>query len=132
MSAPEPSSPFKSRGGLRRLGAALRYSWRGLVAAWRCEAAFRQELVLLFAAIPLALWLTSSASERLLLIGSLIAVLVVELLNSAIEALADLLHPDPHPLVARAKDLGSAAVFLTLSLAALCWIVAVVRLLVNG
>lgn len=124
MSAPDPPplSPYKSRSGMWRLGAALRYSWQGLQAAWHWEAAFRQEVALLLVALPLALWLGTTPLERWLLVGSLVFVLVVELLNSAIEALCDLTHPEPHPLVARAKDLGSAAVFLALCLAATCWL----------
>ncbi|BBD78139.1 diacylglycerol kinase [Hydrogenophilus thermoluteolus] len=118
----EPESSFKSRGGFQRLGGALRYSLRGLAAAWRFEAAFRQEVALLLIALPLAMWLGETTAERLLLVLSLVAVLVVELLNSAIEALCDLVHPDPHPLIARAKDLGSAAVFLTLIAAAALWL----------
>lgn len=118
----EHTSPFKSRSGLARLIAAARYSWKGLCAAVRYEAAFRQELSVAIILVPLAFWIADSSTELLLLIGSVMMVLVVELINSAIEAVADAVTLDKHPLVGRAKDLGSAAVFLTVLFAAIVWL----------
>lgn len=114
-------SPYKSTGGLIRIVRAFGYSLQGLGAAWRHEAAFRQETLLAVVLIPLGLWLGDTAMERLLLAGVLVAVLIVELLNSAIEALADAVSTDHHPLLGRAKDIGSAAVLLTLLLAGAAW-----------
>lgn len=115
-------SPYKNSGGLLHVFDALGYSLRGLGAAWRHETAFRQELMLAIVLVPLALWLGHSVTERLLLVGVLVLVLMVELLNSAIEALADALSTEFHPLLGRAKDLGSAAVLLSLLLAAATWL----------
>lgn len=116
------SSPYKSTGGLVRIVRAFGYSLQGLGAAWRHEAAFRQEVALSAILIPLGLWLGNTAIERLLLAGVLVLVLVAELFNSAIEALADAVSSDHHPLLGRAKDLGSAAVLLTLLLTGSTWI----------
>lgn len=113
--------PYKSTGGLWRILRAFRYSLQGLGAAWTHEAAFRQELVLFVVLLPLALWLGETPLERLLLAGVLVAVLVLELLNSAIEAVADAVSLEHHPLLGRAKDLGSAAVLLMLLLAGATW-----------
>ena len=118
----DSDSPFKSRGGPTRLLGAFRYSFAGLRSAFRAEAAFRQELALCAVAVPLALWLPVTPLERLLMIGSLALVLVVELLNSAIEALVDRIGLERNPLSRRAKDLGSAAVMLTLMLAGATWL----------
>ncbi len=107
--------------GVRRLWVAARYSWQGLRAAWQQEPAVRQELLLFLLAMPAAWWLGETALTRVALLGVVLLVLVVELINSAIEAIADALHPDAHPLIGRAKDFGSAAVFLALVLTALVW-----------
>lgn len=122
-----PSSDHKSRGGWRRLPAAARYSAAGLRAAVRHEAAFRQELLVGVPAIGLALWLAPGRWAALAMIGSVLLVWLVELLNSAVEALADALSTEHHPLLGRAKDLGSAAVFISLVLAAATWTVALWR-----
>ena len=114
-------SPYKSRGGPARLLSAIRYSFRGLTAAFRHEAAFRQELLLVIVLIPVAIWLGRSLTEILLLLSPLFLILVVELLNSSIEALADTINLDHHPMIGRAKDLGSAAVFLTIVFTVLIW-----------
>ncbi|WP_323018440.1 diacylglycerol kinase [Castellaniella sp.] len=114
-------SPYKSTGGLIRIARAFGYSLQGLGAAWRHEAAFRQETLLAAVLIPLGLWLGDTAGERLLLAGALVLVLITELINSAIEALADAISTDHHPLLGRAKDIGSAAVLLTLLLAGAVW-----------
>ena len=109
-------------GGWRRIIKAAGYSWQGLRAAWRHEAAFRQEAVLAVVAVIVACWLNVDTVTRILLIGSVVLVVIVEVLNSAIEAVVDRLGPEIHPLSGRAKDLGSAAVFLALLLAAFVWI----------
>lgn len=116
-------SPQKSKGGPARLWGAVRYSLAGVRAAFKHEAAFRQELALGLPMVVLALWLHPGRVQTLLLVGSVVLVWVVELLNSALEALADAISIDHHPLLGRAKDLGSAAVMLTLLLAAFTWAV---------
>ena len=107
--------------GLRRLRDASGYSAAGLATAWRSEEAFRQEVLLAAALIPLALWLGQTAMERMVLIGAWLLVMIVEVLNSSIEATVDRIGDDHHVLSGKAKDLGSAAVFLSLVLAALAW-----------
>lgn len=114
-------SSHKSKGGLLRLLNALRYSIKGLASAFRHEAAFRQELALAIVLLPLALWISRSPLEAVLLIGALVFVLIAELLNSALEAVADSVTLEDHPLIGRAKDLGSAAVLLSIVLAVLIW-----------
>ena len=100
---------------------AVRYSFQGLVAAVRYEAAFRQELLLAAALTPAAFWVGQTTMQILVLIASLVFVLVVELLNSAVEAVADAVSLEENPLIGRAKDLGSAAVLLSLLLAGVLW-----------
>ena len=107
-------SPFKGKTGLRRLINAFGYSMNGLATAFRVEDAFRQEVLLAAVLIPLALWLELSGIERAMLIASVMLVLVVELLNSAVEATVDRVSLDSHSLAKRAKDIGSAAVMLSL------------------
>lgn len=109
------------RGGIIRVIRALAYSWRGISAALRYEAAFRQEVLLALIAIFVACWLKVDTTIRLLLIGSVLLVLIVELLNSAIEALTDRIGDEWHELSGRAKDMGSAAVLLALILALMTW-----------
>lgn len=121
-------SPFKSKNGLRRIFAAFFYSMEGLRAAWRHEHAFRQELILALLGGGIALILPISAIEKFLLIGVLILVLIVELINSAIEAVVDRISFEHHPLSKNAKDFGSAAVLLTLLLASAAWAVILWRL----
>ena len=96
---------------------------KGLKAAWVHEAAFRQELMLAIVMLPVALWVDISTIERLLLIFTLFIVLIVELLNSAIEAVVDRVGSEIHPLSAQAKDIASAAVFMSLALCGLTWLV---------
>ena len=122
-------SEFKSRSGIGRIYPAFLYAMQGLRAAWRFEHAFRQELMFAIPGTVLALLLPVSAVEKLALIAVLMLVLVVELINSAIEAVVDRISFEPHPLSKNAKDLGSAAVFLTLSLAAITWGVIVLPLI---
>ncbi|MGR5147204.1 diacylglycerol kinase [Photobacterium alginatilyticum] len=108
--------------GFIRLIYAMKYSWLGLCAAWRSEAAFRQELVAFWILSPIALFLPVTGLEKLLLIGSVVAVIVIELLNSAIEAVVDRIGLEKHELSGQAKDMGSAAVLLTLIMAILTWV----------
>jgi len=103
-------SPYKGKTGLRRLMNAAGYSLSGLAAAARHEDAFRQELVLSAILVPLGLWLGHGGVERALLVGSVLLVLIVELLNSAVEATVDRVSLEDHSLAKRAKDIGSAAV----------------------
>jgi diacylglycerol kinase (ATP) len=114
-------SPYKSTGGARRVVNALRYSLQGLKAAVRYEAAFRQELALAILLVPAAFFLGRTTVEVFILIASVVLVLAVELLNSAVEALADALSVETHPLLGRAKDLGSAAVMLMLFFTIAVW-----------
>ena len=107
-------SPFKGKTGVRRVLNALRYSMDGLRAAYTGEDAFRQEILLAAVLIPLALWLPVSGLGKALMIASVLLVLAVELINSAIEAVVDRISLDRHALSKRAKDLGSAAVLLAL------------------
>jgi len=107
---------------LLHLIQACSYSWKGLNAAVRYEHAFRQELLLAAILIPLGLYLGSGMIEKILLAGTWIQVMIVELCNSSIEAVVDLVSPDYAPLAGRAKDLGSAAVFLALGLVGFTWI----------
>lgn len=106
---------------LERVWRAAGYSAAGLMAALKNEAAFRQELALFVVLAPLGFWLGRNGMERALLVGSLMLVLVIELLNSAIEALVNRVGRDPHPLSGQAKDIASAAVFVSLVLAVLVW-----------
>jgi len=107
--------------GLRRIWNAMFYTLRGIAAAWRHEAAFRQEAMLCLILVPLSFLVGDSAVERALLAGSCLLVLVTELLNSAVEAAIDRIGSDPHELSGRAKDLGSAAVFISLCTVVLIW-----------
>lgn len=118
---PQPVSEFKSKSGLKRVFSALSYSLDGLRTAWRHEHAFRQELMVAVPGIVLACLLPVTALERIALIGVLVLVLVVELLNSAIEAVVDRVSLDRNPLSKNAKDLGSAAVMLACVFALLTW-----------
>ena len=108
--------------GLRRLWNACGFSWAGLCAALRHEAAFRQEMALTLVLVPLALWLGQSGLERALLVAVWLLVPVVELLNTAVEAAVDRIGEERHPLAGRAKDLGSAAVLIAILNAAAVWL----------
>lgn len=112
--------------GLKRIYNACFYSAAGYKAVWQHEEAFRQEVLLLLVTAPLALWLGQSAIERVLLIGCVVLVLLVELLNSAVEAAIDRIGPEHHELSGRAKDIGSAAVMTSLLWAAATWILILV------
>ena len=115
-------SPYKGRPGLVRVWNALFYSLAGLGAAFRHEAAFRLEIVLAVILIPAALLLPVSALGRALMIGAVFLILIVELVNAAIEAAVDRISLEEHPLAKRAKDLGSAAVFVSLVNLAAVWL----------
>jgi diacylglycerol kinase (ATP) len=124
---PEPShpkNPHKGRTGLDRIVHAAGYSAAGLRAAYRGESAFRQEFWLAAVMLPLAFWVGRGWVEVALLAGSVVLVLVVELLNSAVEATVDRVSMELHDLSKRAKDFGSAAVMLSLLLASGIWLAA--------
>ena len=114
-------SSFKSSGGLTRIARALVYSLQGLRAAWRDEAAFRQELLLALVLVPIALWLPATLTQKALLLACVALVLITELLNSAVESAIDRISNDPHSLSKKAKDIGSAAVFVSLVNLAVVW-----------
>ncbi len=112
---------FKGKKGLTRLWNALGYSRDGLAAAWKNEAAFREEILLAAIAIPLAIFLGNSGVDRALLVGSILLILIVEILNSAVEAVVNKASPERHELAKRAKDMGSAAVLFSLINAGAVW-----------
>jgi diacylglycerol kinase (ATP) len=124
---PKPinESPFKGKTGLTRILNAAGYSWAGLRAAFRHEDAFRQEVFLLVLLVPLALYLGDNGIERALMIASLLLVLIVELLNSSVEAAVDRVSLELHPLIKRAKDMGSAAVMISLLNVVVVWLLVV-------
>jgi diacylglycerol kinase (ATP) len=107
--------------GIRRIILATRFSAQGIVGAWKHEAAFRQELTAAIVLTPVAAWLGRDAMEILMLLMSLVLVLIVELLNSAVEATVDRISQEHHDLAGRAKDMGSAAVFFSLVIVAAVW-----------
>ena len=114
-------SPFKGKTGLQRVWRAFHYSLEGFRAAYKCEDAFRQEALLAALLIPVAFFLPVTGVGRALMIASVLLVLIVELINSAIEATVDRVSLDRHHLSKRAKDIGSAAVFLALSNVVIVW-----------
>ena len=114
-------SPFKGKTGLRRLINAFGYSMEGLSAAYKNEDAFRQELRLALVLIPLAAYLGRTGMERAVMIACVFLVVIVELLNSSVEATVDRISLDHHLLAKRAKDIGSAAVLLSLLNLAVVW-----------
>lgn len=114
MGQPKPS-------GMRRVLLAFANSWKGFTGALRSEAAFRQEVALAVVLIPLGVWLGKSGIERALLVGSVLVVLIVELLNTGIEAVVDRIGPERHELSGLAKDVGSTAVLLSFTLLAVVW-----------
>jgi diacylglycerol kinase (ATP) len=125
------TSEFKSKSGVKRIYSAFFYSIEGFRTAWKSEHAFRQELMLVVPGTIVALLLPVSALEKLALICVLILLLIVELINSAIEAVVDRVSLDRHPLSKNAKDFGSAAVFLALTIVIATWAVIVLPLLVR-
>lgn len=125
------ASALKSTGGHARIANATRYSMQGLAHALRHEAAFRQELLFVLPAVIVAFFVPVTRIEKVALIASMLLILIVELLNSAIEAVVDRVSLERHPLAGRAKDLGSAAVFITIWLAVLIWALIAGPLLLN-
>lgn len=107
--------------GLARIIKAAGYSCKGFRAAWSNEAAFRQEGIVAIIAVAIACWLDVDAITRVLLIGSVLLVMIVEIINSAIEAVVDRIGPEHHELSGRAKDMGSAAVLLAIIIALIAW-----------
>ena len=126
----QPVSEFKSKSGFKRIFSAVFYSIDGFRAAWKHEHAFRQELMIAVPGIVIALFLPVTALERLALIAVLLLVLIIELINSAIEAVVDRVSLDRNPLSKNAKDLGSAAVMLSFFLALATWGIIVSPLIV--
>ena len=124
-------NPHKGNRGLTRAWHAAKNSWCGIVYAFQEESAFRQELALLIVLTPVALFLPVSPIEKCMLIVSLIMVLVVELLNSSVEAAIDRISFDHHDLSKRAKDFGSAAVMLALLVAMLLWLTICIPLVIH-
>lgn len=117
----EPHFDKAANTGVRHLINATRFSWRGLVAAIKGEAAFRQELAMILVLIPTGIWIAESLLDFALLLTVCLLVLVVELLNSAIEATLDRVGEEHHRLTGLAKDYGSAAVMVTLAMALIVW-----------
>jgi diacylglycerol kinase (ATP) len=114
MPSTEPRGP-------KQIYKAMTWSLKGMRAAWIYEASFRLEVYLTIIFFPLGLWVGHGAVEKALLCGSILLVLACELLNSAVEAVVDKVSPDFHELAGRAKDMGSAAVFLLMLNVVLCW-----------
>ena len=115
------TNPYKGKTGLRRLINAFGYSLSGLRSAFRHEDAFRQEVAIAAVLIPVAFLLPVAATARAVLLASVFLVLIVELLNTAVEAVVDRISPEDHDLAKRAKDIGSAAVMLSLACMAVMW-----------
>ena len=118
---PQGASPDQGKTGLVRLYRAFGYSMSGLTAAFRHEDAFRQEVVCALVLIPAAFWLADAPLHRALLVASVLLVLIVELLNSALEAAVDRISLERHALAKQAKDIGSAAVFMSIVNAVVVW-----------
>ena len=117
----QPVSEFKSKSGLKRIFSAFTYSRDGFRFAWQNEHAFRQEMLVVVIGTVAALSMKISAFEKLMLVAVLVFVLIVELINSALEAVVDRISLEPHPLSKNAKDLGSAAVALSIGIALAAW-----------
>lgn len=122
MDMKPPESPHKGKTGIRRIWNALFYSVDGIRAAYRHEDAFRQEVLLALVLLPVALFMPTSGIGKALLMGSVLLVLIVELLNSAVEATVDRISLENHRLAKRAKDIGSAAVLLSLTNVVIVWV----------
>jgi len=120
-------SPYKGKTGIKRLANAFIYSVAGTLAAYKHEDAFRQEVILSIVLIPLAIYLGQTAIEQALMIASILLIIIVELLNSSVEATVDRISVKRHKLSKRAKDIGSAAVFFSLVNAAVIWFLILVK-----
>jgi diacylglycerol kinase (ATP) len=117
---------FSGNNGLTRILKACRFSWQGLCAAYRHEAAFRQEIWASLVLIPAGLWLGNNGVEKALLVGPVLLLLLVEILNSSIEAVVDRIGDEQHELAGRAKDMGSAAVAIAIVLLIVNWVLVLV------
>lgn len=126
MESVSHESPHKGKTGLTRVWNAFHYSLAGLRAALRHEDAFRQEMLLAIILIPTAIFLPVAGVGKALMIGSILLVLIVELINSAIEATVDRISLENHQLAKRAKDIGSAAVLISLINAVTMWLLVLV------
>ena len=120
-------SPYKGKTGIKRLANAFKYSVAGTLAAFKHEDAFRQEVILSIVLIPLAIYLGETTTEQALMITSVILIIIVELLNSSVEATVDRISVKRHKLAKRAKDIGSAAVFFSLVNASVIWFLIIVK-----
>jgi diacylglycerol kinase (ATP) len=120
-------SPYKGKTGIKRLANAFSYSVAGTLAAFKHEDAFRQEVILSTILIPLAIYLGQTAIEQALMITSILLIIIVELLNSSVEATVDRISVKRHKLSKRAKDIGSAAVFFSLVNATVIWFLILVK-----
>lgn len=120
-------SPYKGKTGIKRLANAFTYSVAGTLAAFKHEDAFREEVILSIVLIPLAIYLGQTAIEQALMITSILLIIIVELLNSSVEATVDRISIKRHKLSKRAKDIGSAAVFFSLVNAAVIWFLILVK-----
>ena len=127
--APESDQEFdkSANTGFAHLINATRFSYQGLLAALKNESAFRQEIAVTILLIPIGIWIASSVFEFVLLMAVLMLVMIVELINSAVEAVVDRIGPERHPLSGLAKDYGSAAVMLSLVMAAMIWLVVLLK-----
>ena len=120
-------SPYKGKTGIKRLANAFKYSVAGTLAAFKHEDAFRQEVILSIVLIPLAIYLGETTTEQALMIASVLLIIIVELLNSSVEATVDRISIKRHKLAKRAKDIGSAAVFFSLVNASVIWFLILVK-----
>jgi len=120
-------SPYKGKTGIKRLANAFTYSVAGTLAAYKHEDAFRQEVILSTVLIPFAIYLGQTSIEQGLMIASILLIIIVELLNSSVEATVDRISVKRHKLSKRAKDIGSAAVFFSLVNAAVIWFLILVK-----
>ena len=120
-------SPYKGKTGIKRLANAFKYSVAGTLAAFKHEDAFRQEVILSIFLIPLAIYLGETTTEQALMITSVLLIIIVELLNSSVEATVDRISVKRHKLAKRAKDIGSAAVFFSLVNVSVIWFLILVK-----
>jgi diacylglycerol kinase (ATP) len=120
-------SPYKGKTGIKRLANAFKYSVAGTLAAFKHEDAFRQEVILSIVLIPLAIYLGETTTDQALMISSVLLIIIVELLNSSVEATVDRISIKRHKLAKRAKDIGSASVFFSLVNASVIWFLILVK-----
>ena len=120
-------SPYKGKTGIKRLANAFKYSVAGTLAAFKHEDAFRQEVILSIVLIPLAIYLGETTTDQALMISSVLLIIIVELLNSSVEATVDRISVKRHKLAKRAKDIGSAAVFFSLVNVSVIWFLILVK-----